>query len=84
MLAPPVQSEPSMSLISFLLGLTLLAPLPAAQAADTTRARKPKTEARAPARPATPQLPKVEPKRGPAPKTLPLGEPRLKRRKPPV
>ncbi|HEX7023859.1 MAG TPA: hypothetical protein VF187_03490 [Gemmatimonadales bacterium] len=70
--------------MSLLLGLTLLSLPPAAQAADTTRAGKPKPEARAPARPATPQLPKVEPKRGPAPKPLPLGEPRLKRRKPPV
>lgn len=69
-----------MSLTAFLLGLSLLSPLPAVEA-DTGKAQKPKPEAKAPARPAKP-APRIEPK--PAPKVQPrtLGEPRLKRRKP--
>ena len=69
-----------MSLTAFLLGLSLLSPVPAVEA-DTGKAQKPKPEAKAPARPAR-QEPKLEPKPAPKVKPLPLGEPKLKRRKP--
>lgn len=72
-----------MSLSSILLGLSLLGPAMAAPA-DTVKAPKPKPEAPAPApAPAPPPKParKIEPRTDPTIKPLPLGEPKLKRRK---
>jgi hypothetical protein len=69
-----------MSLTAFLLGLSLLSPVPPVES-DTGKAQKPKPEAKAPARPAKPE-PRLKPKPAPKVKPLPLGEPRLKRRKP--
>ena len=69
-----------MSLTALLLGLSLMSPVAPVQA-DTGKAVKPKPEAKAPARPAKPE-PRLEPKPGPKVKPLPLGEPKLKRRKP--
>ena len=71
-----------MSLTTILLGLSLIAPVMSAPA-DSARAPKPKPEAPAP-RPAPPPraAPKVEPKRHlPAKPLVPVGEPKLKRRK---
>lgn len=68
-----------MSLSTILLGLSLIAPLVAAPA-DTVKAPKPKPEATAPVPPAKP-MPRLEPRRDPVVKPLPLGEPKLKRRK---
>ena len=69
-----------MSLTALLLGLSLLSPVAPAPG-DTGKAVKPKPEAKAPARPARPE-PRIDPKPAPKVKPLPLGEPRLKRRKP--
>jgi hypothetical protein len=69
-----------MSLTVLLLGLTLFSPAAPAQA-DTGKAEKPKPEAKAPARPARTE-PRIDPKPAPKVKPLPLGEPKLKRRKP--
>lgn len=68
-----------MSLSTILLGLSLVAPAMGAPA-DTVKAPKPKPEAAAPVPSAKP-APKVEPRRDPEIKPLPLGEPKLKRRK---
>jgi hypothetical protein len=68
-----------MSLSTILLGLSLISPVMAAPA-DTVKTPKPKPEAAAPARPARP-TPRVERRRDPVVKPLPLGEPKLKRRK---
>jgi hypothetical protein len=69
-----------MSFTTILLGLTLIAPAMAAPA-DSVKAPKPKPEARAPA-PLPRPAPKVEPRRNPPAKPLvPVGEPKLKRRK---
>lgn len=68
-----------MTFSTLLLGLSLLShPVPGA--ADTVPAPKPKPEQPAVARP-TRQEPKAEPQRKTPPKPLPLGEPKLKRRK---
>ena len=79
-MAPAVRLRSTMSLTAFLLGLSLLSPVPAA-AADTGKAQKPKPEAKAPTRPAGKE-PKLQPRPAPKVKPLPLGEPKLKRRKP--
>ena len=78
--ASAVHVRGTMSLTALLLGLSLMSPVPPAQA-DTGKAQKPKPEAKAPARPAKPE-PRIEPKPAPRVKPLPLGEPKLKRRKP--
>ncbi|HSE51611.1 MAG TPA: hypothetical protein VLB00_05455 [Gemmatimonadales bacterium] len=79
-MAPAVHVRGIMSLTALLLGLSLMSPVAPAQA-DTGKAEKPKPEAKAPARPAKPE-PRIEPKPAPKIKPLPLGEPKLKRRKP--
>lgn len=79
-MAPAVHDRGIMSLTALLLGLSLMSPVAPAQA-DTGKAEKPKPEAKAPARPAKPE-PRIEPKPAPKVKPLPLGEPKLKRRKP--
>jgi hypothetical protein len=71
-----------MSLTTILLGLSLISPVMSAPA-DTARTPKPKPEIPAPA-PAPPPrtVPKVEPRRDlPAKPLVPVGEPKLKRRK---
>ena len=69
-----------MSLTALLLGLSLISPVTVAQA-DTGKVEKPKPEAKAPARP-TRTEPRIDPKPAPKVKPLPLGEPKLRRRKP--
>jgi len=71
-----------MSLTSLLFGLALMSPVSSAPA-DSVKAPKPKPEAPSPAPPPSPRpAPKLEPLRDMPPKALvPLGEPKLKRRK---
>ena len=77
-----------MLFVELLLGIVLLSPGAIAQG-DTVKPAKPRpvptTSKPSPAPlPALAPPPKVEPKPLTPPKTLPVGEPRLKRRKPPV